>query len=95
MESKISSLIKHIDSTQKLFYNSQNFKIPKSYLDNIDLLFTEKNLSNFLNDTNQLKILEKFLPSGLVITNLAIRFSFILFLYINNYIFIYFLQSLF
>ena len=66
MDSDIAKSIKLLDSTQKLFYNKQVFEIPQPYVANTDLLFSEKNLSNFLDDSNQLIKLEKFLPANIV-----------------------------
>jgi hypothetical protein len=48
------------DININLFYNLKEYSIPKSYIDNIDLLFEEKNVRNFLNNnlniTNKLNI---------------------------------------
>jgi len=65
MESKNSNKIS-LDTTENLFYNNKTFEIPKIYLDNIDLLFSEKNLNNILNNENEIRKLEKFLPSNIV-----------------------------
>ncbi len=73
MESVISFNIPS-DKNQKLFYNNKSFIIPKIYLVKIDTFFNKKNLNEFLSDENELKKLEKFMPSNTVFVKLKITF---------------------